>query len=272
MYETEVGAKVICDCQYSSSSSCASAREDPVPAKVTMLNKTPLILKPDAAAPEPHDESLALFERLESLEERNQHLEECNRLLEDRNKLLEERGKKLALELDLFRQRRLVYWSDRFRNKFDAWHLLHPAYEGLKDDTIVFQYNLKGFRLLPSLNLTRAGSLKYEIDLERPGLQAILLAPIVDMPSDVGELAIRVLDSAAQAVLREDAVSFASLNEQAPCRFAFEPLGNASLQKLTVQIFAQSVDVPIRIFELRKYPLFGFARLKRKLFAGYEFS
>ncbi len=39
-------------------------------------------------------------------------------------KSLRARGKYLAQELDLFRQRRAIFWSDRFRNNFNAWSLV----------------------------------------------------------------------------------------------------------------------------------------------------
>ncbi len=198
-------------------------------------------------------------------------LENQVRSLQERNKILEERGKKLAQELDIFRHRRLVYWSDRFRNKFDAWHLMHPGFEEAKDDTMLFQGDLKGFRLLPSLNLVRLSSLRYELNLGRSGLCAILLAPIVDLPSMVGEICVRITDS-KQIVLREVSVPIAKITEEEPCELRFPSLGEISLNRLYVHIFAQGVDVPVRIFELRKYPKFGFAKLKRKLFAGYSFE
>ncbi len=198
-------------------------------------------------------------------------LERRVRDLENHNKILLERGKKLAHELDIFRHRRLVYWSDRFRNRFDAWHLMHPAFEETKDDTMLFQGDLKGFRLLPSLNLVRLSSLKYELNLERSGLCAILLAPIIDMPSTAGEICIRITDS-KQLVLVEVTHPISKITEEQPSEFHFPSLGALSLNKLSVHIFTQGVDVPVRIFELRKYPRFGFSRLQRKLFAGFRFT
>lgn len=222
--------------------------------------------KPEHAAVIPDSEVA-----IESAESRMLELENQVRSLQERNKILEERGKKLAQELDIFRHRRLVYWSDRFRNKFDAWHLMHPGFEEAKDDTIIFQGDLKGFRLLPSLNLVRLSSLRYELNLGRPGLCAILLAPIIDLPSMIGEICVRITDS-KQIVLREVSVPIAKITEEEPCELRFPSLGDISLNQLYVHIFAQGVDVPVRIFELRKYPKLGFAKLKRKLFAGYRFE
>ena len=50
-----------------------------------------------------------------------------------------EKSKFIAQELDLFRQRRAIFWSDRFRNTFDAWSLLSKGFQRLKDDTAFFQ-------------------------------------------------------------------------------------------------------------------------------------
>jgi hypothetical protein len=191
--------------------------------------------------------------------------------LEARNKTLEERGKQLAQELDIFRQRRLVYWSDRFRNKFDAWHMMHPAFEEVKDDTIIFQGDLKSYRLLPSVNLVRTSSMRYELNLRRAGLSSILVAPIVDMPSRCGEICLRLIGP-NQNVEREVSIPLSDLSEESPCEFKFTSLGSLSEERLTAHIFVQNVDVPVRIFELRSYPLFGFARLKRKMFAGFRFT
>lgn len=205
-----------------------------------------------------------------SLCTREQELLDRIEELESENKVLEEKGKQLAQELDVFRHRRLVYWSDRFRNRFDAWHLMHPAYEQLKDDTIIFGGNLRDYRLLPSLNLVRMTNLKYEISPGRAGLEALLLAPVIDMPSKKGELCIRIVDQTNE-VVREAAVAIADLNEEEPCRFTFPSLEALSENPLLIHIFVQNTDVPVRLFEMRKYPLLGFARLKRQLFAAYCF-
>lgn len=197
-------------------------------------------------------------------------LEDEIRSLSQKNRLLSERGKQLAQELDVFRQRRLVYWSDRFRSRFDAWHLMHPAFEQLKDDTALFQGELKGFRLMPSVNLNRVNCLNYELDLVRPCLKAILFAPVVDMPSDSGEICMRII-GAGSKVLREVSVSLDRVSDSQPCRFEFPSLESHSAQPLSISLFVQNADVPVRIFELRKYPLFGFARIRRKLFCGFEF-
>lgn len=205
----------------------------------------------------------ALKEREQTLLNQIESLKQCNRVITDK-------GRKLAQELDLFRQRRLVYWSDRFRDTFDAWHLMHPGFEELKDDSVLFQNNLRGFRLLPSLNLLRLRSLSYRVNLKRAGLSEIRLAPIVDMPSVTGQLCLRIADRNGNT-LCESQSNISSVNDEKPTSFHFQSLGPASAQELSISVFVQNVDVPVRIFELRRYPFFGLGRLQRKMFAAYSF-
>lgn len=107
---------------------------------------------------------------VEALQDRIQELEQ-------EVELVRMKGKLLSQEVDLFRQRRIVYWSDRFRNTFDAWNLMNPGFQQLKDDTAIFNGNLKGFRLQPSLSLLRVAFLTYRLELKKPNLKSILLAP-----------------------------------------------------------------------------------------------
>ena len=65
-------------------------------------------------------------------------LQERVKALEQELELVRMKGKLLSQEVDLFRQRRIVYWSDRFRNTFDAWNLMNPGFQQLKDDAAIF--------------------------------------------------------------------------------------------------------------------------------------
>ena len=180
------------------------------------------------------------------------------------------RGRVLAHELDLFRQRRAVQWSDRFRSRFDAWHLLSPPFQQLKDDTRIFSSSLSGFRLLPSINLGRVACLEYQLDLGRSGLSAVLLAPLLDMPFEEGALGLRLLSSRGK-LLAESTIPLIDVSDRGPALIEF-PAVRGSDEKISVQIFACRIDGPVRILELRKYPLRGFGRAVSNLFAGYQFK
>jgi len=199
-------------------------------------------------------------------------------ILEQRLKALEEelnqvrmKGKLISQELDLFRQRRVVFWSDRFRNTFDAWNLMDQGFQQLKDDSAIFCDSIEGYRLQPSLSLLRVPFLTYRVRLTRPGLKAILLAPVVDVPLTAGEICLRIFSS-PESPIATSAAPVSDIRDEAPVRLTFPPIKNSDEHELTMRIFVQGVDAPVRIFELRRYALAGFGRLSTKPFAGYIFD
>ena len=181
------------------------------------------------------------------------------------------KGKLIAQELDLFRQRRVVFWSDRFRNAFDAWNLMNPNFQQLKDDSAIFHGEIRPLRLQPSLSLLRVPFLSYNFRLNRGGLKGLLLAPVLDVPLQVGELCVRLFSE------RENLIACASQNvtsmsDEEPVTFEFDPIANSDQIELTMRIYVQGVDAPVRIFELRRYALGGFGRLQSRPFVGYLFD
>ncbi|CAN5168685.1 hypothetical protein BH10CYA1_BH10CYA1_38670 [soil metagenome] len=190
--------------------------------------------------------------------------------LEQELELVRMKGKLLSQEVDLFRQRRIVYWSDRFRNTFDAWNLMNPGFLQLKDDAAIFNGNLKGFRLQPSLSLLRVAFLTYRLDLKKANLKAILLAPVVDVPLTSGELVIRIFES-PDKFITSSVASIVDVRDDKPLRFDFPTIANSD-KPLLIRVHVQGVDAPVRIFELRKYGMGGFGRQFTKPFAGYIFD
>jgi hypothetical protein len=181
------------------------------------------------------------------------------------------KGKLIAQELDLFRQRRVVFWSDRFRNAFDAWNLMNFNFQQLKDDSAIFHGNLHALRLQPSLSLLRVPFLSYNFRLSRGGLCGILLAPVLDVPLHLGELCVRIF-SAPDTLLASCSKSVANMSDEEPVLFSFDPIPNSHEIDLTMRVYVQGVDAPVRIFELRRYALGGFGKLQSRPFAGYLFE
>ncbi len=206
-----------------------------------------------------------------STEDYIKSLEERAEQLESELQLVRGKGKLISQELDLFRQRRVVFWSDRFRNTFDAWNLMNQGFQNLKDDTALFCGSLKSYRLQPSLSLLRVPFLTYRIRVTRPKLKAIQLAPIVDVPLTNGEICVRIF-SAKEHYLRTSTAPVSSIRDDKPVILQFPTIDNSDQQELLFRIFVQGVDAPVRIFEMRNYAFGGFGRLSTKPFAGYEFE
>lgn len=182
-----------------------------------------------------------------------------------------EKSKYIALELDLFRQRRVISLSDRFRNTFDAWNLMNKGFQRLKDDTAIFFGALTGFRLQPSVSLLRVPFLSYKVDLKTSNLSGILLAPVVEVPTMQGEICLQVL-SESQQLLAQASTSVTTIRDDAPTALIFPPIASSSMQILTIKVFVQGVDVPVRLFEMRRYKWGGFGELETRFFAAFIFS
>lgn len=206
------------------------------------------------------------------LSAKNRQLTQEKYLLQESIKSINERGRQLALELDLFRQRRLVVLSDRFRNLFDAWHLMRPEFSRLKDDTVLFGGSLKGFRLLPSVNLMRVPFINYHLNLNRPGLSGILLAPVLDFPAEEGEIIVRITSLDGAGSFAEASATLVGISDEAPVTLRFPAIAQSALQPLAVQVSVRANEVPVRVFELCKFPFRGLGRHRTRLFAGFIFD
>lgn len=182
-----------------------------------------------------------------------------------------EKSKHIALELDLFRQRRAISVSDRFRNTFDAWNLMNKGFQRLKDDTAIFFTGLSGFRLQPSVSLLRVPFLSYKVDLKTKNLSGLLLAPVVEVPTVHGEICLQVLGE-SQQLLAQSSTSVTTIKDDAPTALIFPPIENSDKQVLTIKVFVQGVDVPVRLFEMRRYKWGGFGELETRAFAAFVFA
>jgi hypothetical protein len=194
-----------------------------------------------------------------------------NRALESELAAVRMKGKLISQELDLFRQRRVVFWSDRFRNTFDGWNLMNQGFQQLKDDSAIFLGSYKGYRLQPSLSLLRVPFLTYRVRLTQPRLTSILLAPVVDVPLTSGEICVRIF-SAPENYICMATAAVSQIRDDSPVKLSFPAIENSDKHELILRVFVQGVDAPVRIFELRRYALGGFGRLSTRPFAGYVFE
>jgi hypothetical protein len=185
--------------------------------------------------------------------------------------LVRGKGKLISQELDLFRQRRVVFWSDRFRNTFDAWNLVNQGFQQLKDDSALFNGPISGFRLQASLSLLRVPFLTYHVKLTRPRLCGIKLAPIVDIPLTQGEICVRIFSKPDNYLCMATA-PVSAIRDDAPVVLELPTIEASDKEELIMRVFVQGVDAPVRIFELRRYALGGFGRLSTRPFAGYIFE
>jgi len=184
---------------------------------------------------------------------------------------LSHRAHNLSHELELFRNRRVVRWLDRFFNTNNLCKDISPAFQQLNDDSLIFSKNLKGFSLQTSINLQKVPFLQYPLDITRPGLQGVLLAPILNLPLQRGLLAIEIV-SPTNTIVTQTLIPASKINEYEPTCFEFSPISNSDQGRFWLRVFARETDGPIRIFEWQKYSIFGLGPLQTRSFCGFLFA
>ena len=101
------------------------------------------------------------------------------------------------------RDRRTYRWLERLTdhfNRHDFWSEIAPPFQQLKDDSLIFSGRLRGFRLQPGPNLQSVPFVTYPLTLRRPHLVGLLLAPVLDIPLNEGQLGIELVSPENQIV------------------------------------------------------------------------
>jgi hypothetical protein len=99
----------------------------------------------------------------------------------------------------------------------------------------------------------------------------VLIAPILDLPPSKGILGIEIV-SHENEIMAQCTIPANRINESAPTRLDFSAIQNSNQGLFGLRVFVRDIDVPIRIFEWRKYAAFGFGKLKTKAFCGFLFE
>jgi hypothetical protein len=177
----------------------------------------------------------------------------------------------MALELNGLRRRRILRLLDRLPFRGDLREQVAPAFMRLRDDSYLFTRNLRGYRLQVGGNLQDVPFASYPLDLRRPGLRGILLAPTVDLPPSQGQLGIEIVTPQNEIILQVAAPA-SEIDVSQPLQFDFAPIQGTIAGRYWLRVFVRDVDVPIRLFEWRKYRFGGLGPLQTRAFCGYLFE
>jgi hypothetical protein len=176
----------------------------------------------------------------------------------------------IAHDLDSYRNRKVARLIERVFDRTDVSKNLPSSFQRLKDDSLIFLPSLKGFILQPSVSLHRVPYISYRIQLKQVGLCGISFAPALDFLLHYGLLGIEVVSPAKQIVVHTY-VSASRIEREIPVHFSFPPLGEAEPGNFELRVFARDLEVPLRIYEWRKYPLVGLGPVRALPFCGLDF-
>ena len=185
-----------------------------------------------------------------------------------------------AEQVDAFRNRKVVRITERFLGRSDDSKDLPPSLERLFDDSQIFNRPLKGFRLLSSINLRQVAYIPYRVIFDRennqPGvLSTIAIAPVIDLLPGAGVVGVEVVSPDGKIIARATAPA-TTIDFGQPIRLTFSPgielinqMGDQRAYEL--RAFGRELDVPLRIYEWRKYPFWGLGRAQSKPFMAFDF-
>lgn len=175
-----------------------------------------------------------------------------------------------ARDLDAFRNRKIFRLIDRMFNRSDASVDLAPMLHEMRDDSLLFAPNLEGYLLQESVNLQRIPYLSYSMELKHPNLCEICLAPVLDVFAQSGVLGVEIVSPQNKIVAQATAAAD-KIEVNIPVQFHFDPIPDSEAGKFTLRVFARDLDVPLRVYEWRKYLPLGAGTVKVQPFCGFGF-
>ena len=189
---------------------------------------------------------------------------------ERRLALWQHEARALSTEVTGVRRRRALRIADRFRPGPDLAPQIDPIFQNLLDDSYLFLGNLGGYRLQASETLQTLRVRSYALQLGRPNLSGLMLAPIIELPDDTGSLGIELetLDGATVAKAR---VSLAEIEPHRAVRFAFPPVPS-SVGRMVLRVDVRDPTSPVRLFEWRKRGFLGLGGLTTRPFCAFIFD
>lgn len=179
--------------------------------------------------------------------------------------------KRVCAELD--RQRNYVAggWYSRFIDRTDLRNQTSEHFQQLIDDSYLFTKGLRGYCLQPSINLQFVPFVYYPLELNRPKLAGILLAPLLDIPMNEGALGVEIVSPSDKIVVHTTA-PLSRTDDGLPTRFDFLPIEDSDSGRFWLRVFVQGVKTPVRVLEWKKYPYLGLGRARTRAFCGFIFQ
>lgn len=208
----------------------------------------------------------------------NAQLELTNHLLE-RYRAAEVRWKieEKALEAELVAAKqanssrglssRIQFFKSVLSHTNPLWKSVSPAFSSLKSYTEEFIANPRDARLELSGDLRKVPYREYLITGLTVPTSSLSFAISSSTPASNGQVGVEIV-SASQQILVQVIIPLRNVDPNSPTVFALTtPIGEVG-PKWGLRIFVRDADVPVAVYEMVSYRLFG--RVKRLPFAVFE--
>jgi glycosyltransferase involved in cell wall biosynthesis/outer membrane murein-binding lipoprotein Lpp len=175
------------------------------------------------------------------------------------------RARSAIQELDTIRNRRVIRMLERILGRQNAIDLLSEEFTPMLDEARLNIPHLNGYVLQPGTNLMRTPYLTYTIEPGEGRWTDIWIALLTEVHPETGIIGMDIFTQ-SQSHVTHTAIPANNLKHEHPLRFHFDPIETRPGQRFELHFFAREVDVPVRLFEWRRYTLKGFGPIRKQLF------
>jgi hypothetical protein len=179
--------------------------------------------------------------------------------------LLKNHAFKLANEKDFFNNT----LRERFREykKNDYWEMINTNFQQLKDDSIIYNFKLKNYKLNLSCDLQKVPFLSYSVNNLEGDLLGIYVAISSMLPLFEGRIGIELVNEGNQ-IMVNNSISIKDVDINIPL---YIPIPMQKLHKdhtYQIRVFGIALEMPVKIFEFSKVRL----RKRTSAFMGFVFE
>jgi len=165
---------------------------------------------------------------------------------------------------------KLVRWVSFVRHPYDLESQISPTFKQLHDDSYLFIPSIKKYMLQTGEYLNGLIFQEYSITFNRPNLNGVLAAPIIEIPATTGIIGLEIVSPQEEIITRVE-LPLQNVSTQSPIKFSFAPIATTNLGKWGLRIFVRNADTSVNLYEWKRVSFFKRWWVHRQPFFGYTF-
>lgn len=156
----------------------------------------------------------------------------------------------LATEKEIYHQTQL----NRIRNKLsksDMWKWVGESFSRLRDDSIIFGFKQKGYKLTLSDNLQNIQFLHYRISNLNGKLLGVYLAISSEINKCGGSVGIEILDGKG-SIIQNCSVKISEFDVNLPVYIPIQDTIHNEGEHYHFRVFGSNLEVPVKVYQFAK--------------------
>jgi hypothetical protein len=165
---------------------------------------------------------------------------------------------------------RLAKWVSFVRHPDNLDREFPPAFKPLQEDSCVFIPSIKKYLLQGGEYLNGLDFQEYLICFNRPNLNGVLVAPILEIPATNGTIGLEIV-SPQQKIITQVVLPLQNVSGHIPIKFTFSPIPATRSGIWRLRVFVREADTSVKLYELERVSFLYTGWLHRQPFFGYTF-